>query len=79
MYVLGGIELVANIPGDDGAFAHILIADKHDFKLLDGAAIAGEADAIAHMIIIKQIIKKNQRPPQSSSPFLYPILTLPKI
>lgn len=49
MYIFGWIELVTNIPGDDGALAHILVPYKYNFELLDGVAIARKADIITHI------------------------------
>ena len=49
MYIFSWVELIANIPGDDGALAYILIAHKYNFKLLDWVTIAGKADIIANI------------------------------
>jgi hypothetical protein len=49
MYVFGWVKLVANITSYDGAFSNVLISNKHDFKLLNRATIAGETDIIAHL------------------------------
>ena len=51
LYVLGRVEFVTDVSCDDGALADVLVADEDDLELLDGVAIGGKADAIAHIVI----------------------------
>ena len=35
LYVLGGVELIADVAGNDGTFAYVLVAHQHDLELLN--------------------------------------------